>query len=74
MGLLDTDSMVGDTPSTETSAVSIRYLEMASLGVPALMCFFCLRYLADGMSYTRPALLIAISAWLRHPGSTASRL
>ena len=28
------------------------------------MCFFCLRFLADGMGYTRPALLIAISALL----------
>ncbi len=43
-------------------AISVPYLEMASLGMPALMCFFCLRFLADGMGYTRPALLIAISA------------
>ena len=41
-------------------AISVPYLEMASLGMPALMCFFCLRFLADGMGYTRPALLIAI--------------
>ena len=45
-------------------AISVPYLKMASLGLPALMCFFCLRFLADGMGYTRPALLIAISALL----------
>ena len=43
-------------------AISVPYLKMASFGMPALMCFFCLRFLADGMGYTRPALFIAISA------------
>lgn len=43
-------------------AISVPYLKMASLGIPAVMCFFCLRFLADGMGFTRPALLIAISA------------
>ena len=43
-------------------AISVPYLKMASFGIPALMCFFCLRFLADGMGYTRPALLIAVSA------------
>ena len=42
--------------------ISIAYLERCAFGVPALMCFFCLRFLADGMGFTRPALLIAISA------------
>jgi MATE family multidrug resistance protein len=42
--------------------VSVPYLAMASLGFPALMCFFCLRFLADGMGFTRPAMLIAICA------------
>ncbi|MCB1691152.1 MAG: MATE family efflux transporter [Pseudomonadales bacterium] len=46
------------------SAVSIPYLRMCSFGIPALMCFFCLRFLADGMGFTRPALLIAICALL----------
>jgi len=45
-------------------AISVPYLKMCSFGIPALMCFFCLRFLADGMGYTRPALLIAISALL----------
>jgi len=44
------------------SAISIPYLRMCSFGVPALMCFFCLRYLADGMGFTRPALYISITA------------
>ena len=44
------------------SNISIPYLAMASLGFPALMCFFCLRFLADGMGFTRPAMYIAISA------------
>ena len=43
-------------------AISVPYLKMASFGIPAVMCFFCLRFLADGMGYTRPALFIAISA------------
>ncbi len=44
--------------------ISVPYLAMASLGFPALMCFFCLRFLADGMGFTRPAMLIAIAALL----------
>lgn len=44
--------------------ISVPYLAMASLGFPALMCFFCLRFLADGMGFTRPAMLIAIFALL----------
>ncbi len=43
-------------------AISVPYLQMCSLGIPALMCFFCLRFLADGMGLTRPALYIAICA------------
>ena len=42
--------------------ISIPYLAMASLGFPALMCFFCLRFLADGMGFTRPAMFIAMIA------------
>jgi MATE family multidrug resistance protein len=30
--------------------------------MPALLCFFALRFLADGTGYTRPAMYIAISA------------
>ena len=43
-------------------AISVVYLEMCSYGVPALMVFFCLRFLAEGMGFTRPALFIALSA------------
>ncbi|MEM9623236.1 MAG: MATE family efflux transporter [Pseudomonadota bacterium] len=44
------------------AAISVPYLQMASFGVPALMCFFCLRFLADGMGFTRPALFISVTA------------
>ncbi|MBO6702302.1 MAG: MATE family efflux transporter [Pseudomonadales bacterium] len=43
-------------------AISVPYLKWCSLGMPALMCFFCLRFLADGTGWTRPALIIAVSA------------
>ncbi len=43
-------------------AISVPYLHYASFGVPALMCFFCLRFLADGMGFTRPALYISLAA------------
>ncbi|NJN51741.1 MAG: MATE family efflux transporter [Gammaproteobacteria bacterium] len=46
------------------AAISVPYLQMCAYGVPALMCFFSLRFLADGMGFTRPALLIALSALL----------
>jgi len=52
--LLDVDPAASD--------ISVPYLAMASLGFPALMCFFCLRFLADGMGFTRYAMYIAISA------------
>jgi MATE family multidrug resistance protein len=45
-------------------AISVPYLTMTSLGLPALMCFFCLRFLADGLGFTRPALYIAVCAFL----------
>ena len=44
------------------AAISIPYLRMCSYGLPALLCFFCLRFLADGTGFTRPALLISVSA------------
>lgn len=43
-------------------AISIPYLQMASIGLPALICFFCLRFLSDGTGFTRPALLISVTA------------
>lgn len=44
------------------AAISVPYLQMASLGLPALIVFFCLRFLSDGTGVTRPALIIAVSA------------
>ena len=43
-------------------AISVQFLKMIAGGVPALMCFYCLRYLADGTGFTRPALYIAVTA------------
>ena len=45
-------------------AISVPYLAATSFGLPALMCFFCLRFLAEGMGYTRPALYISIAAFV----------
>lgn len=42
--------------------IAIEYLRYSSYGIPALMCFLCLRFLADGTGFTRPALLISVSA------------
>ena len=44
--------------------ISIAYLQMASLGLPAVTCFFCLRFLAEGMNFTKPALYIAVCGLL----------
>lgn len=46
----------------EPAAISIPYLKMCSFGVPALMLFFSLRFLADGTGFTRPALYISLAA------------
>ncbi len=42
--------------------IAVPYLQMTSMGFPALICFFCLRFLADGTGYTRAALIIAACA------------
>ena len=44
--------------------ISIAYLQMTSLGMPAVTCFFCLRFLAEGMNFTKPALYIAVCGLL----------
>jgi len=44
----------------EARPVAIAYLQMTSFGLPAVTCFFCLRFLAEGMNFTRPALYIAV--------------
>lgn len=46
----------------EVADISVRYLRMCSMGVPALMCFYCLRFLSDGMGFTRPTLMILLAA------------
>lgn len=48
----------------DPAAISIPYLKMCSYGVPALMVFFSLRFLADGTGFTKPALYISVSALL----------
>ena len=44
------------------SDIAVSYLRATSWGIPALMAFYCLRFLADGMSYTRPAMIIIATA------------
>ena len=48
----------------QATPISVAYLKMTSLGIPAVMCFFCLRFLAEGMNFTKPALYIALSGLL----------
>lgn len=44
------------------AVISVEYLRMCSYGIPALMCFLCLRFFADGTGYTKPALYISMAA------------
>lgn len=44
--------------------IATRYLQAASFGLPPLLCYVSLRYLCEGLSWTRPAMLIAFSALL----------
>jgi MATE family multidrug resistance protein len=42
--------------------VSIPYLRYAAWGIPAVMGYFVLRFMVEGVGYTRPAMMIAVSA------------
>lgn len=53
-------ALVGVDPAAV--AVSIPYLQATAWGIPALMGYFTLRFLSEGMGYTRPAMIIAVSA------------
>ena len=44
--------------------ISVAYLKITAIGMPAVMGYFVLRFLCEGMGYTRPAMLIAVSALL----------
>jgi MATE family multidrug resistance protein len=44
--------------------ISVSYLKMTAWGMPAVMGYFVLRFLCEGMGYTRPAMVIAVSALL----------
>lgn len=52
--------LIGIDPSAV--AVSLPYLKATAWGIPAVMGYFALRFLSEGMGYTRPAMIIAISA------------
>lgn len=43
-------------------AVSLPYLKACAFGLPAVLAYFVLRFLAEGLGRTRPAMLIATSA------------
>jgi MATE family multidrug resistance protein len=44
--------------------IATNYLNAASFGLVPLLCYVSLRYLCEGLSWTRPAMLIAFSALL----------
>lgn len=44
--------------------VSIPYLEATAWGIPGLMGYFVLRFMVEGLGFTRPAMFIAVSALL----------
>lgn len=50
-----------DAASAEIAA---RYLAATAFGMPAVLCYFLLRYLCEGMGRTRPAMVIAGCALL----------
>ncbi|MEE4361404.1 MAG: MATE family efflux transporter, partial [Pseudomonadales bacterium] len=41
---------------------AVRYVSLASLGLPGVMFYFLARYLCDGLGDTRPAMLVAFIA------------
>ena len=45
-------------------AVSLPYLKACAFGLPAVFTYFVLRFLAEGLGRTRPAMVIASSALL----------
>lgn len=44
--------------------IAVQYLEMTAWGIPAVMGYFVLRFLCEGMGFTRPAMFIAGTALL----------
>ena len=46
------------------AAIAVPYMRATCFGVPAIMCFFLLRYLCEGLGRTMPAMVIAGSALL----------
>ncbi len=44
--------------------IAVAYLEAMSLGLVPLLGYFAMRYLCEGLSWTLPAMLIALSALL----------
>ncbi|MBV1878982.1 MAG: MATE family efflux transporter [Pseudomonadales bacterium] len=48
----------------EAVTIALAYLQAAAWGIPAIMGYFVLRFLAEGMGFTKPAMLIASLALL----------
>lgn len=42
-----------------TRRIAVDYLSYTSFGIPALLAYFLLRYLCEGLGHTRPAMVIA---------------
>ena len=55
-------NLIGVDPLVIPIATS--YLSAASFGLVPVLCYISLRYLCEGLSWTRPAMLIAFSALL----------
>lgn len=43
-------------------AITTSYLQAIAWGMPGVLGYFALRYMAEGMGYTRPSFIIAMSA------------
>lgn len=54
--------LMGVDPTVIT--VSLPYLRASAFGVPAILWYFVLRFFVEGLGYTRPAMVIAVSALL----------
>ncbi|MFT7688394.1 MAG: MATE family multidrug resistance protein [Candidatus Azotimanducaceae bacterium] len=50
--------------SQDAIAITMPYLAYTAWGMPAIMVYFVLRFLAEGLGFTKPAMYIAIAALL----------
>lgn len=46
------------------AAIAIPYLRALAWGIPGFFLYFCLRYMVEGLGYTKPAMIVALLALL----------